>query len=244
MSSTVIENLLSELELKGALETFKSYTDDPTKLDSTPVTLLLETMLTNELNQRRYRKQTNLLKVSGIPQNGSPIDIRYDEDRDDAFKNKMTELLTLDFVNKAQNLTIFGNAGSGKTYIACVLARLNCMQGNSTHFCTTRGLIDSLAVVKGSAAYRTKVKIFAGKSLLVMDDFCLTEYSAVDKEILFDILDARYQRKSTLIISQKTPNLWLEILGNDSLAESIVERASTFNHTLTLLGQSRRKSID
>ena len=164
MSNTVIENLLSELELKGALETFKSYTDDPTKLDSTPVTLLLETMLTNELNQRRYRKQTNLLKVSGIPQNGSPIDIRYDEDRDDAFKNKMTELLTLDFVNKAQNLTIFGNAGSGKTYIACVLARLNCMQGNSTHFCTTRGLIDSLAVVKGSAAYRTKVKIFAGKS--------------------------------------------------------------------------------
>ena len=106
MSNTVIENLLSELELKGALETFKSYTDDPTKLDSTPVTLLLETMLTNELNQRRYRKQTNLLKVSGIPQNGSPIDIRYDEDRDDAFKNKMTELLTLDFVNKAQNLTI------------------------------------------------------------------------------------------------------------------------------------------
>ena len=63
MSNTVIENLLSELELKGALETFKSYTDDPTKLDSTPVTLLLETMLTNELNQRRYRKQTNLLKI-------------------------------------------------------------------------------------------------------------------------------------------------------------------------------------
>ena len=77
-----------------------------------------------------------------------------------------------------------------------------------------------------------------------MDDFCLTEYSAVAKEILFDILDARYQRKSTLIISQKTPNLWLEILGKASLAESIVERASTFNHTLTLLGQSRRKSID
>ena len=46
MSNTVIENLLSELELKGALETFKSYTDDPTKLDSTSVTLLLETMLT------------------------------------------------------------------------------------------------------------------------------------------------------------------------------------------------------
>ncbi len=244
MSYIQIQKLLSELELKGALEAFESFLEEPSKIDNTPATVILENILINERNVRARRKQENLLKISRIPQKASATDIIYDQNRDNEFKSKIANLLTLDFVTKMQNVTIFGNAGSGKSYIASVLARQNCMHGNSTLYMGTREMIELLGLSKGSISYRSKLRTILGKTLLVIDDFCLTEYSPEEKEILFDVLDGRYQKKSTIIISQKTPNLWLEKLGNDSLAESIVERASTNNYKLTLIGDSRRVSIE
>ena len=64
------------------------------------------------------------------------------------------------------------------------------------------------------------------------------------QNILFDVLNARYGKKSTVIVSQKLPDAWLEMLGGSALAESIVERAGNNNYTLILKGDSRRSSLD
>jgi DNA replication protein DnaC len=58
------------------------------------------------------------------------------------------------------------------------------------------------------------------------------------------VLNARYGKKSTVIVSQKLPDAWLNILGGTALAESIVERAGNNNYTLILKGESRRSSLD
>ena len=100
----------------------------------------------------------------------------------------------------------------------------------------------------GSASYATKLKVITGKSMLILDDFCLTPYDADEKSILFDILDKRYGKKSTVILSQKSPDAWIDILkggiDGDSLSESIVERCSNNNYTLIVPGTSRRTSVD
>ena len=57
-----------------------------------------------------------------------------------------------------------------------------------------------------------------------MDDFGLTPYSPQEQDILFDVLNDRYGRKSLLVTSQKTPDRWIEDMGGGAMAEAIAER--------------------
>lgn len=243
MSNTAIQNLLSELGMKGALEAFNSFADDPAKLTGSSMEVILETILLSEKNARASKKQESLLRVAKLPMPAAESAIIYDETRGSAFKQNLSRLLTLDFVSKAQNVTIFGKAGSGKSYIASVLGRKSCMQGYSTVYFNTAELLYELKMVFGSPTYSSKLRFYINRALLILDDFCLSEIEQESQSILFDLLNKRYGRHSTIIVSQKTPSLWLEMLGSSAMAESIVERASTNNFVLTLMGESRRKSL-
>lgn len=249
MSFTQVQSLLSSLELKGALAQFNMYVDNPSEFEKTSTVNILIDMLIHETNERNKRKQENLIKVSRLPVYAEISSILKDGDRSDAeFIKKFDSLSSLDFIEKGYNLTIFGKPGAGKTFIASALGRKNCQIGRSTLYYPTKDLIDLLSISRGSLGYSSKIKTICGKSLLILDDFCLTTYTTEEKSILFDVLDKRYGKKSTMFLSQKSPDAWLSILSDgvnaDSLAESIVERCATNNYTLIVPGESRRRSFD
>ena len=182
--------------------------------------------------------------MSHLPYVISPSDIAYDSVRGEEFKSKLASLMTLDFIKLGQNLTVFGSAGTGKSYMAAMLGRLACMAGYTTLYYSASELIDNLQLSYGSPHYQSKIRTLSVKSLLILDDFCLTEYTPTAQNVLFDVLNARYGKKSTVIVSQKLPDAWLNILGGTALSESIVERAGNNNYTLILKGESRRSSLD
>lgn len=249
MSLTHVQNLLLELDLRGALEQFNIYVNNPKELEATSVDNILVNMFTHEINTRNIRKQESLIKVSRLPIRADISMISKDNERNTAiFINKLQMLSTLEFVEKGYNLTIYGRAGSGKTFVGSALGRRNCQLGNSTLYYSTKELLNYLHIALGSVSYASRLKTISGKSMLILDDFCLTSYTAEEKGILFDVLDKRYSKKSTVILSQKSPDAWIDILkeGNagDSLSESIVERCSNNNYTLIMPGTSRRTSVE
>ncbi|MCL1604307.1 ATP-binding protein, partial [Succinatimonas hippei] len=150
MSVNSILNLMRELDLRGALAAFERFVSSPQELDAMPAQLLLETLLQNEVNNRLIRKQQNLLRMSHLPYVISPSDIAYDSVRGDEFKAKLISLMTLDFIKLGQNLTVFGSAGTGKSYIAAMLGRLACMSGYTTLYYSASELIDNLQLSYGS----------------------------------------------------------------------------------------------
>ena len=81
------------------------------------------------------------------------------------------------------------------------LAYKACQAGYSTIYYTTKDLISEMLIIKGTQAYKSKRKSLLTKSLLVLDDFALTPYNADEQSVLFDILNDRYERKSTIIAS-------------------------------------------
>ena len=244
MNRNELLNLLRDLELRGAAAAFERLTREPEQLQEMPPEVLLGMLLTAERNERLLRQQQYLLKTSHIPYIVNPGDISYDTERGADFKAKMTRLLSLDFIKLGQNLTVFGSSGTGKSFIAAALARQVCLAGLSALYSSTAAIIANLQLNYGSPSYYSKLKTLSNKSLLVLDDFCLTEYDNAEQTILFDVLNGRYGRKSTLIVSQKLPDAWLENLGATALAQSIVERAGNNNFTLILKGDSRRHSLD
>ena len=127
MSAHSILNLMRELDLRGALSAFERLVSSPQELDAMPAQLLLETLLQNEVNDRLTRKQHSLLRMSHLPYVISPSDIAYDNIRGEEFKAKLVSLMTLDFIRLGRNLTVFGSAGTGKSFVAVMLGRLACM---------------------------------------------------------------------------------------------------------------------
>ena len=205
---------------------------------------VIELILSTEQNDRAIRRQKALLKVSRIPEKVSLGDIIHDKERGNNFTKNINTLCSLNFVKNGNNLCIFGGSGSDKTYIACLLGSLACMNGYSTRFYTTKDMINTLKIAKGSNLYKSRRECFKRTSLLIIDDFCLsTNYSAEDQEILFDILNDRYRYKSVIVTSQKSPDQWVKDLCGTTIAEAIVERLANNNFDLVLEGKSLRTSL-
>ena len=102
-------------------------------------------------------------------------------------------------------------------------------------------LIDELAryaaLQKRSAFYRQLAKA----DLLVIDDFGLTPLADATVRDLLEILDDRYDRKSTLITSQLPVDQWHTYLGDRTVADAILDRLVHNSYRLELNGESMRK---
>ena len=246
MTLNEILRMCRDLNLKGAAECLARLGEsEPDFMVTMPADVIIGTMPAEENNSRSGRRRDSLLRMSRLPMGTfTPGDIIYDDVRGREFRTLMEELLTPDFVKKGQNLCIFGCAGTGKTWIGTLPGRLNCAAGHSTVYFTTPALVDLPAMSRGSPLYASKLRTIVSRTLLILDDFCLTSFDEKQQGILFDVLNLRHGTRSTVILSRKTPEKWRETLGGTSLAESIVDRASTGNRTLTLQGKSRRRSID
>lgn len=236
-------NLLKGLQLKDAAEFWREMGTRPEGFGELGIEDVLEVLLTHELNGRDRRRQATLLKTSRVPVYASVNDVCTGEGRDEAFQKMMLKLSTLDFIKDGYNLTIFGGTGTGKTFIASALLRQCCMHGMAGRFFTTQDLIAYLQQSKGTSLYKTKRQSLARLAVLVIDDFGLTEYSQDDLGILYDVLNDRYGKKSTIVTSQKSPDIWLKDVNHSTLGEAVVERLSTNNYTLLLRGNSRRRTL-
>lgn len=236
-------NALRQLELKDAADAYGQMLAEPSLIESMSAEDLLLNLLAVEENARNKRRQEALLKHCKAAICAFPSDLRYDRERGAKFKEEMAVLLTMNFVKHGQNLTVFGGSGSGKTFIASLLTRQCCAMGKSAAFFNTKDLIAKLISSKGSDSYLRQRKSLASKSLLTLDDFGLTPYSAQEQDILFDILNDRYGRKSLLVTSQKTPDRWIEDMGGGAMAEAIAERIAKNNYTLVVEGDSLRNSL-
>ncbi len=236
--------LLKSLSCKDAAEVWKRFGEREEGFGDLGIEDVLEVMLTSEKNGRDRRHQETLLRMSRIPIKATLTQIVQNEGRDAAFQKTLLKLSSLDFIREGVNVTIFGGTGTGKTYIACALLRESCIHGMGGRFYTASDLIAMMRQLKKGPSYTTRRQALSRLGLLVLDDFCLTPYTPEDLEILFDVLNDRYGKKSVIVTSQKSPDVWLKQMGESTLAESVVERLSTNNHTLLIKGNSLRKSLD
>ena len=115
----------------------------------------------------------------------------------------------MNFVKLGRTLP-YSAAAVAVNFIASLLTRQCCAMGKSAAFFNTKDLIAKLMSAKGSDIYLRQRKSLASRSLLTLDDFGLTPYSPQEQDILFDVLNDRYGRKSLLVTSQKLPTAGLK----------------------------------
>lgn len=212
---------LRALKLRGMTEAFSEQLQKPmTDLDfESRLGLLID----REWYLRENRRLDRRLSQAKLKENASIEDIDYQHSRN-LNKPVMQELSRLQWIHQHFNLLITGPTGCGKTYIACALAHKACLDGLTARYYRLPRLWHELKVSKANGTYPAWLSQLAKIDVLILDDWGLITPDIEQRRDLLEMLDDRYQRRSTIITSQLPIMLWHEHLNDATLADAILDR--------------------
>jgi DNA replication protein DnaC len=141
------------------------------------------------------------------------------------------------------NCLITGPTGVGKSFLACALAHQACRDGYSVRYLRLQRLLADLAIAKGDGRYRKQLAHLARIDLIVLDDFGLAAMTDEQRRDLLEILEDRYERRSTLVTSQFPVDRWHELIAEPTVADAILDRLVHNAYRVQLKGESMRKKL-
>lgn len=154
---------------------------------------------------------------------------------------QLAQVTDLAWIGEHLNVLITGPTGVGKSYLGSALAHAACRADHSVRCFRLPRLIEELArygaMQRRSAFFRQLAKA----DLLLLDDFGLAPLADPVVRDLLEILEDRYDRKSTLITSQLPLDQWHAHLGDRTVADAILDRLVHNAYKITLKGESMRK---
>jgi DNA replication protein DnaC len=190
---------------------------------------------------RENRKLQRRLSQAKLQQSACIEDIDYEKPRG-LVKAKLLELSRSQWLQQHFNILITGPTGCGKTYIACALAHRACLDGFSSRYYRLPRLWEELKIAKANGTYTNWLSQLAKIDLLILDDWGLVTPDIERRQDLLEILDDRYQKKSTIVTSQIPTTHWYEHLNDATLADAILDRLLHNAIRLELKGESMRKN--
>lgn len=197
-------------------------------------------LVDREVLVRQNRQMASRLKKAGLRQQAAveDIDFRHPRNLD---RSVVLALASCQWIRNRRNCLITGPTGVGKTYLACALAHKSCREGFSARYVRVSRMVSELAVARRDGSYLERLRTLSSVDLLLLDDWGVTPLTDEGRRDLLEILDDRYDRKSTLVTSQVPVEKWHEYLADPTLADAILDRLVHNAHRLTLTGESLRK---
>ena len=231
---------LRQLKLGGMANALQTQLEQVGTYEGLPFIDRLGLLLDQERLNRDHRKQDRLIRQALFKLNATVQDIDYQHPRN-ITRAHMAKLAQGDWINRAQNLLITGPCGSGKTYLACAIGHNACLHDYSTRYYRLSRLMLTLTQAKADGSYHKLLKQLAKVQLLIMDDWGLEPLKAAERNDLMEIMDDRHGTTSTVVISQLPTDQWYASIGDNTLADAILDRLMHNAHRLPLKGESMRK---
>ena len=155
-------------------------------------------------------------------------------------QNAIQSLMQLDFITDASNIILIGSNGVGKSTIAQNLGYQAVMQGHTVLFTTAANMLNDLAALDGDNALRRRLKYYARSSLLIIDEIGYLSYSNRHADLLFEIINRRYEQHSTIITTNRPFGEWNEIFPSASCVVSLIDRLVHHSQVIAIEGDSYR----
>lgn len=198
-------------------------------------------LVDEELLDRENRRLTSRLRQATLKQKACFEDIDFKHQRN-LDKSTMMNLKKCKWIKEGHNILLTGLTGVGKSYLACALGHKACLEGYRTLYVRTSRLLADLSVARGDGRYEKLMKMISKADLLILDDWGLNKLNEQERRDFLEIMEDRYDLRSTIITSQIPVKKWHELIGDSTIADAILDRLVHNSYRIELNGESLRKN--
>ncbi len=188
----------------------------------TALETLLE-VLELEAGDRQQRREDRLRRAAKLPA-GKTWD-HLDLTRFPAkLQQKLEELATGAFLDRAVNVLAFGLPGTGKTHAMAALGHRLIERGHSVYFTPTFKLVQNLLAAKRDLDLPRALRKLDNFEVLILDDLGYLKHRADEAEVLFTLIAERYERRSLIVTSNMVFSQWEEIFQSPMATAAAIDR--------------------
>ncbi|MBN7814707.1 IS21-like element helper ATPase IstB [Algoriphagus pacificus] len=230
---------MRKMKLYGMVRSFKHVTQTPSMDQLTPDELI-HLLVENEWDERKNRSMERSLRNARFRYKATIEGLDFHPERM-LDKNQLLRLADGGYIKKGENILLTGSTGTGKSYLACALGNQACSQGYKVLYTSTNRLLTHLKMAKADGSSIKEMIKIEKQDILILDDFGIQPLDIQSRMLLMEIIEDRHGKKSTIITSQLPVNAWYEVIGDQTLADAILDRIVHDAHRMELQGESLRK---
>jgi DNA replication protein DnaC len=236
-----VQQQLAQLKLSGIQAGLTLQQQQPVHYQELSFEERLNLLLDQEMSLRDKRKIERLISQARFRLKAELTNVDYSASRQ-LDKATIRALAQGEWLKLHQNLLVTGATGCGKTWLACALGHQYCQRGMSVFYFRLKQLLAQMYLAQADGSYQKLLDKLTRCSLLLLDDWGLEPLNPSQRGDLLELIDARYDRTSTLITSQLPVANWYQMIGESTHADAILDRLLHNAIKLELKGESMRKS--
>jgi len=227
------------MRLYGMQTAFKAFVEvpPPEAFTNDEMTAYL---VQSEWDDRRHRSVQRNIKTARFRYMADIAGLDYNPNRG-LDKNQINRLIACDFIKTGQDVFITGSTGTGKSYIASAIGYQACLLGYKVFYASTAKLLSVLKMAKADGSHIRELYRIEKQDLLILDDFGIQSFDAGARAMLMDIVEDRHGKHSTIIASQVPVKKWYDVIGEQTVADAILDRLVHKSVRIELTGESLRK---
>lgn len=229
---------MRQMKLTGMARAFQLTLESGKNEQYTPDELLTH-LIESEWDERHNRKLGRSVQQARFRYKASIEEMSFDDNRIN--KNQVLRLADCEFIKRKENIIITGSTGIGKSFLASALGHQACAQGYRVLYQHATKLFGRMKIAKSDGSYLKELAKIERQHVLLIDDFGIQPLDAASRSALMEIIEDRHGKSSTIITSQVPVNLWHEVIGEQTIADAILDRIVHDAHRLEMKGESLRK---
>lgn len=193
-----------------------------------------------EAQTRTTRRIQRFLRASNLPSTKTLGSLEL-EKLPEKVRKSLPRLCSGGFVDRGDNLLVFGLPGRGKTHVVCAIGHELVQSGRRVFFASTNLLVQRLLAAKRDLQLERELKRLDKFDAVILDDLGYVQQDRAEMEVLFTLLAERYERKSVIITSNLVFSQWDQIFKDPMTTAAAIDRVVHHSVILEMTNGSIRE---
>lgn len=242
MTTATLTMQLDTLGLTGFKRALVRQSEDPNYAKLSFEERLYQ-LLEAEASERANRKIKRLLAQAKLKDRQASLDALEYSPKRGLDRSAILSLASGEYIIKGQNILITGATGTGKSFLAQALAKQAIFEGYSARYYRVTRLLEEIKLARLDGSYTKALARISKYALLVLDDFGVSGLKPDEVNDLFEVIEERTLSGSTIITAQLPVKEWHAYLGNETIADAMMDRLIYSAHRVEMKGESMRKML-